>query len=326
MDNAPIQWILDDGPPWAQVIALRDLLGRPPDDPELSAARAAMLAHPLIVALLDDVAAWPNGPLKRHNDASHPLHKMATLAAFGLTQDHPKLAPAVEFILSHPHEDGALQTMIEVPERFGGDGTPKLNWMLCDAPTVLYAVLRLGVAPDVPAVARAIDHLTGLAQDIGWPCAAAAEFGKFRGPGRKDDPCPYANLIAIKALALASGMKESDAARAGVEMLLRHWERQKERKLYMFGIGTDFRKPKYPPVWYDIAHVTDVLSQYPAARRDPRFQEMVGELRAAVDEQGRVTAASMYRAWKGWDFADKKTPSPTITAVVWRTLQRLEAS
>ncbi len=26
--------------------------------------------------------------------------------------------------------------------------------------------------------------------------------GKFRGPGRKDDPCPVANLYALKALSL----------------------------------------------------------------------------------------------------------------------------
>jgi len=47
--------------------------------------------------------------------------------------------------------------------------------------------------------------------------------------------------------------------RQGVHTLLEHWQRQQERKIYLFGIGTDFRKLKYPFVWYDILHVVEAL-------------------------------------------------------------------
>jgi hypothetical protein len=33
----------------------------------------------------------------------------------------------------------------------------------------------------------------------------------------------------------------------------------------------------------------------------------------------------MYRAWKGWSFADKKNPSPWLTLLVHRILKRLES-
>ncbi|MBN1286173.1 MAG: hypothetical protein JXB47_12315 [Anaerolineae bacterium] len=325
MDNLspPVEWIRSEGEPWARVIALRDVLGRPPDDPDLQAARAAVAAHPLVKGLLDEAGAWPGAALKNHNDAKHLIHKLPVLAEFGLSHTHPQLAPVVESILNNPSAEGAFQTMLHLSKRFGGDDADRLSWMLCDAPTVLYGLLSLGVPAHTPAVARAIDHLLGLAQDYGWPCVAAPEFGAFRGPGRKDDPCPYATLVSLRALSLTPGA-ESDAVRTGIGALLRHWETQKERKIYLFGIGTDFRKPKYPFIWYDILHVADVLSRFPAARADVRLHAMVGELHAQADAQGRFTAGSMYRAWKEWDFADKKAPSPTLTAVAWRVFKRME--
>jgi hypothetical protein len=106
-------------------------------------------------------------------------------------------------------------------------------------------------------------------------------------------------------------------------MLLWHWEHQNERKMFLFGIGTDFRKLKYPFVWYDVLHVVDVLSRYPFVHAAPRFREMVATITMQADDVGRYTATSMYRAWKGWSFADKKTPSPWLTFLVCRAIKRL---
>jgi hypothetical protein len=167
-----------------------------------------------------------------------------------------------------------------------------------------------------------VDHLVGLVQENGWRCTTAPALGGFRGPGRRDDPCPIANVYALKALAQLPALADGPAVRAGAEMLLGHWERQAERRLYLFGIGTGFRKLKYPFVWYDILHVTDVLSRFPFVRADPRFQEMLTTVTDQADDQGRYTATSMYRAWKGWSFADKKKPSPWLTLLVQRIEKR----
>jgi hypothetical protein len=178
---------------------------------------------------------------------------------------------------------------------------------------------------DDPRVKRAVDHLVSLVDENGWRCVAAPERGKFRGPGRKDDPCPIVNVYALKALAQVPALLDSPTARTGVEMLLWHWEHQTERKLYLFGIGSDFRKLKYPFVWYDILHVVDVLSRFPFVHDDPRFREMVEAITTQADEQGRYTAGSMYRAWKGWSFADKKQPAPWLTFLVLRVVKRITA-
>jgi hypothetical protein len=218
--------------------------------------------------------------------------------------------------------------------------------MACDAPTLLYALLAFGPStlrrgsgqallrtglgddelcpePVEGRVQKALEHLVGLVDENGWRCKAAPEFGEtFNGPGRKEDPCPIVNVYALKALSQVPELLDSPATRAGAEMLLWHWEHQTERKIYLFGIGTDFRKLKYPFVWYDILHVVDVLSRFPFVHADARFQEMVETITTQADENGRYTASSMYRAWKGWSFADKKNPSPWLTFLVLRVIKR----
>jgi hypothetical protein len=289
------------------------------------AARAEMLAHPQVQELIAGAAAWPGYSLKRHNDAQHPLYKFSTLADFGVRADDPAMAPGIEAVMAHQSPEGPFQSLVNIPKAFGGTGDDMWTWMLCDAPTLLYALLAMGLG-DEPHMQQAVDHLAGLVGENGWRCVGAPELGKFRGPGRKADPCPIVNVFALKALAQVSELLDSPATRTGAEMLLWHWEHQRERKIYMFGIGTDFRKLKYPFIWYDILHVVDVLSRFPFVHSDMRFREMVETITNRADEEGRYTANSMYRAWKGWSFADKKTPSPWLTFLVLRLRRRVETT
>ena len=173
---------------------------------------------------------------------------------------------------------------------------------------------------------RALENVIDGAQENGWHCRVAPDFEGFRGPGRKADPCPIANVYALSTLLQFPELVNDDVIDTAAEMMLWHWEHQKERKLYMFGIGTNFRKLKYPFVWYDILHVVDVLSQLHAVREDSRFKEMVTEILIQADADGRFTASSMYMAWKGWSFADKKHPSPWLTFLVLRILKRLQTT
>jgi hypothetical protein len=318
-----IQWLLESNEPWTRYRTLIDLLDRPEDDAEVQAARAEMVAHPQVQALIEAAAAWPSYALKRHNDAKHPIYKFSTLADFGVRADDPGMEAAIEAVLAHQSDEGPFQTPINVPKVFGGTGEDMWTWVVCDAPTLLYALLALGLRDD-ERVQRAVDCLIGLVDDNGWRCRAAPELGKFRGPGRKDDPCPIANVYALKVLSQVPELVDNPAAHAGAEMLLGHWERRTERKIYLFGIGTDFRKLKYPFVWYDILHVTDVLSRFLFVRADARFREMVDAITDQTDGEGRYTAASMYIAWKGWSFADKKNPSPWLTFLALRIQQRVE--
>jgi hypothetical protein len=318
-----IGWLLESGEPWTRYRTLVDLLGLPEDHPGVLAAREAMLAHPQVQTLIAEAGAWPEYALKRHNDAQHPIYKLSTLADFGVRATDPGVALIVEQVMARQSPEGAFQIPINVPKAFGGTGEDQWTWVLCDAPTTLYALLRMGLAGD-PCVQRAIDHLAGLIDKDGFHCVAAQELGKFKGPGKRSDPCPMANVYSLKALAQDPELRDSVAARGAAEMLLWHWEHRAERKLFLFGIGTDFRKLKYPFIWYDILHVADVLSQVPCVRLDPRLREMVEAIAVQADGEGRFTATSMYRAWKGWSFAEKKESSSWLTFLVLRIQRRLE--
>ena len=339
MTDPTIQWLLESNEPWTRYRTLVDLLDRPEDDPEAQAARADMLAHPQVQGMIAETATWGDRPFKRHNDASYPIYKFSTLADFGVRADDPGpalsrspernegavegMAAGIQAVMAHQSSEGAFQSLVNIPKAFGGTGEDMWTWILCDTPTLLYTLLSMGLGGD-KRVQRAVDHLVGTIDDNGWRCVAAPELGKFKGPGRKSDPCPIVNVFALKALSQIPELLDSPAAHTGAGMLLRHWENQTGRKIYLFGIGSDFRKLKYPFVWYNVLHVVDVLSRFPFVHTAPRFREMLGTITAQADENGRYTANSMYMAWKGWSFADKKNPSPWLTFLVLRVQKRMQ--
>ena len=314
-------WLLDSPEPWTRYRTRLDLLHQPETHPLVQAERESLLADARLQILVTE-SAWPGYALQRHNDARHPLHKLGVLADFGLRRADPVIDLLLESLLNHQSGSGAFQSLVNIPAAFGGSGKEDWTWLSCDAPLVLNALLALGCERD-ERIEMAIEHLVALVDENGWRCASAPELGRFRGPGRRTDPCPIANLYALQALSRLPERINSPAAQAGVEMLLHHWEIRSTQKYYLFAMGTDFLKLKYPFVWYDLLHVVDILSRFPFAYRDPRFQEMLAALIVQSDSQGRFTAGSMYQVWKGWSFADKKTPSPWLTFLVLRMLERV---
>ena len=224
-----IQWLLESDEPWTRYRTLVDLLDRRPNASEVKAARAEMLAHPKVGALIAETATWGDRPFKRHNDASYPIYKFSTLADFGVRADDPDMAAGIKAVLAHQSPEGAFQSLVNIPQSFGGTGEDMWTWMLCDAPTLLYALLSMGLKD--PRVQRAVKHLVGLVDENGWRCVSAPEVGKFRGPGRKSDPCPIVNVFALKALAKAPKLLDSPATHTGVEIVQsRPWPVQRNHE------------------------------------------------------------------------------------------------
>lgn len=323
--NPPIAWLLSQPEPWVRYRTRVDLLGNPENDAQVIADRTAMLAHPSIQDLISRAAEWPNLPLKRHNDASHSLHALGVLADFGLKMDDPGGSGLVEKITAHTSPQGHLQTLLHVSPHYGGSAEPQWSWMLCDLPLVLHALLAFGLN-DPPLIETNLNHLRRLSRENGWPCACDPAWQGFRGPGRKDDPCPYATLISLRAFSFLPETHTWPEVQSGVDMLLNHWQLRKEKKYYLFGIGSDFSKLKYPFIWYDLLHVLTVLSRFENARRDPRLQEMAALLASQQDSNGCFTPTSVWMAWKGWDFAQKKEPSPWLTLLAHRALSAIALS
>ena len=320
MENQ-IDWLLNSDEPWTRYSTLVDLLETPSDTIAAQAAREEILVHPQVLELIEKAAAWPGYPLKRHNDARHPLYAISTLADFGLQAGDPGMRQVITSVLEHVSPELIPESPVLIPKAFGGSGEESWTWILCDSPTLLYSLLAFG-ADEPVLVDKALGFLSGLVAENGWHCTASPALGKFKGPGRKEDPCPIANVYALKALSMVPGDYD-EPARLGVEMLLHHWQVRKEKKYFLFGMGTDFARLKYPYVWYDILHVVDVLSRFAWVHSDPRFKDMVQVITDQADQDGLYTAGSMYMAWKGWSFADKKNPSPWLTFLALRIQKRI---
>jgi hypothetical protein len=317
-----LSWLLD-GPPWVRYGTLVDLLEKPPDSAEVAAVRRELAADPPMKVLLAGLNNWPGGPLQRHNDATHSLHKLVFIADSGIRAADPGIEHIIQRIFDLQSAEGAFQVIARVSPHFGGAGQDQQVWMLCDAPSILYALIKLGREYDT-RLEKAAEHLAGLSFESGWPCAVSAGMGKFRGPGRKTDPCPYATLLALKVFSQLPQWRDSQVCRTGAETILGLWEQRRERRPYLFAMGTDFAKLKAPFIWYDILHVLDVLTQFPWLRQDRRLLEMVEIVRARAGGVGFYTPESVWKAWSEWDFGQKKVPSRLVTLDVLRILKRLE--
>ncbi len=316
----PIDWLLE-GEPYIRYRVRVDLMGRSEEDAEVKRARKAMLADSKIRSLVDELTDWPGVVIASHKSAGQPFHKLAFLADLGLRADDPKMERIIKSVKAHRDELGPFQLPVNIPVHFGGSGKDEWAWALCDAPTLAYALIKFGA--DDSDIRDAVKHLTSLAHGNGWPCAVSKELGRFRGPGRKDDPCPYANLIMLKLLALTDE-RDSPAVRVGTETLLSLWKASAAQHPYMFFMGTDFRKLKTPLIWYDLLHVLYVLSQFDWLRQDARTLDMLALLKKKADAHGRFTIESIWTAWKDWEFGQKREPSRWLTLQAWTIIKRME--
>jgi hypothetical protein len=322
--KAPVEWLLE-GESWIEYRTRRDLLGRSEKDPRVKSARKSMLADARVRNIVTELCGWPGTVISSHKSASQPFHKLTFITDLGLRSGDPGVDTIVARIVKHRSTEGPFQLSVNVPTHFGGTGRDQCAWALCDAPLIVYALVKLGLGRD-PVVKAAIGYLVGLLRDNGWPCAVSKELGSFRGPGRKDDPCPFATLAMLKTLSEIGKQRDSPACRTGANALLGLWSESVTRHPYMFYMGTDFRKLKAPFVWYDLLHALDVLSRFSWLRKDPRLLDMLEVLKSKADHQGRFTPESIWTAWKEWEFGQKKVPSRWLTLLAWRIIGRIEAA
>ena len=315
-----IKYILDNGETWLQYAAKINILNESKDN--LSDLRLQALADPKINSYLGDIADYHNTLVRNHKDPDLPIHKLLFLLDIGLDTDITEIRTAVDKIMENKDGNGVYQSLTNIPKHFGGSGVDGFGWCLCDAPLLLLALLKAGIDYD-KHIKQGVDFLVGFHADSGFPCTVSKELGKFRGPGRKDDCCPYASLIMLKLMSTIPEYRESDVAVNTAMGLLSLWENSWERHPYMFYMGTDFRKLKAPAMWYDLVSVVDVLSRIDAVKSDPSFIEMVAMLKSKQGENGLFTPESVYQKFKGWDFGQKKIPSPYLTYLCHKVLARL---
>lgn len=312
--------LLDVSENWLKYAIRLHLCHEPKDT--LNEISKTALSDDRIQRYLADVANFHGRLVTNHKNPDLPIHKLLFLLDLGFGMDIAEIKKAVDEILNHKDDHGVYQSMTNIPKHFGGAGIDVFSWCLCDAPLLLLALLKTGVDYQ-ENIKPGIDYLVSLIRDNGFPCAVSPELGKFRGPGRKDDCCPYATLIIADLLSHIPEYQDSSIAVTSVTTLLDLWEKSLDQHPYMFYMGTDFRKLKAPSSWYDIVSVAGVLSKYEYVRDDPRFKEMIKLIRSKQDVNGYFTPESVYLKLNDWDFSQKKKLSPYLTYLCLRIFDRL---
>ncbi len=313
--NATVDWLIASDEPWVVYNTLCDL-GATSDNEEVQAAHQKMQAHPHIAALLESLDPWPpETPLSKAYDPKDSLWKLNTLADFGLRRDDDRIAALAERVFAAQSEDGGFL--------HGGFDHTK-SWhtrpYICISHVMTYALARFGYEDD-PRLQRAYDHIAQWQRlDGGW------HPNKLNLPGneREAEPsCPFGTVNVLRAVVARAALRESQSASRAAGFLLDCWKRRGEPyRPVGFGIGSTWDKVQYPFVQYQLLKTADTLAQIPAARQDPRFQEMLDRLEAKRGADGKWTAEGVNKPYSDFDFGQKKQPSAWITFLVMRALMR----
>jgi len=320
VDDNIIPWLLESDP-WTEYRTRLDLLEESPDSTDVILARKRMLDHQKIKSLLEELKAWPGEVLKSHKSAGQLYHKLTFLADLGLNEKDDSVPSIISNITKNKSPEGPFQLITNIPTHFGGTGKDQYTWMLCDAPLLVYCLMKMGLG-DLVDVIRAKNYLVELALENGYPCAATKELGKFHGPGKRGTSCPYATILMLRILSLSEGDRDSVFARNSIDSLLNLWENSRNLHPFIFYMGTDFRKLKAPLIWYDIIHLVDTLSNFEYATNDPRYRGIIKVIQDKSNDEGKYKSESVWRAWKDWEFGQKNYPSPWIAFLVYRILKR----
>jgi len=313
-----INWLLESEP-YVEYATRISILKQ--NKSSLHDLRNLVLLDSRIKRYLNDIANFNSMLVTNHKNPELPIHKLIFLLDVGLDTDVPEIDMAIKQITKNRDEYGMYKSMTNIPKHFGGSGEDTLSWSLCDAPLILYALLKAGISYE-NNVKKGVEYIGTLQKDNGFPCTVSKELGKFRGPGKKDDCCPYATLIILKLLSLIPEYANSELVTIGINQLLNLWENSKVLHPYMFYMGTDFRKLKAPTMWYDIVSMSDCLSYFEVATKDKRFQEILDVIESKANQNNQFTPESIYQKCKDWDFGQKKQPSPWLTFLCLRILER----
>ena len=314
-----IENLLSISEPWLQYAIRVNFLRDSKEN--MAGLKREALKDEKIKLYLKDISNFHGILVSNHKNPELPIHKLLFLLDLGFDTDIPEIKNAVTQIMAHKDKFGIYQSLTNIPKHYGGKGENVFGWCLCDAPLLLLALLRAKVDYQ-KHIRQGVDYLATLFKEHGFPCTVSEEHGKFRGPGRKDDCCPYATLSMLNLMAEIDEYRTGNVACQGADVILSLWENSLEKHPFMFYMGTDFRKLKAPAIYYDIVSVADCLSKFEQIKTEPGFREMIEIIKGKQNADGMFIPESVYQKCKGWDFGQKKTVSPYLSFLCIRILNR----
>jgi hypothetical protein len=319
----PLPWLLepDEANPGVRYFALRDLLGRTTDDPEVVAAQEAVMRTGPVPAILD--AQYPDGFWMKSGSIYSPKYRATIwqvlfLAQLGASGEDERIRRAVEHVFEHGQaESGA----------FAMSGTPSTT-IHCLWGNVTRALLDLGFWGDerlAYAVEQLARSITGDGYD--WYRRGGVQAPGFYCSGNYDLPCGWGAVRVLWALDAVPAGGRTPAVEAAIEAsvdFLLNYDVARADYPYKERVNSSWFKFGYP-----LGYVTDVLLNLEALAEagcgdDPRLDEATELVLSKQDEQGRWPMEYSYNGKMWADVEQKGQPSKWVTLRAVRMLKRMD--
>jgi hypothetical protein len=324
LNGDSLSWLLesDAANPAIRLFALRDLLDRPPDAPEVLAAQAAVMASGPVPAILD--AQQPEGfwekPGGGYGKYRGTAWQIIFLGDLGADPADARVRRGCEYALSHG---------IAPNGGYAYNRTPASSGVLhCLNGNVAHALIRLGRLED-PRVQGAIE----------WQARAITGEGPIQyyqsttsGPGfgcavNAKQPCAWGAVKALKALAAVPPAQRSPlvqrAAAQGATFLL-DYDLALAAYPYTEKVSSAWFKLGFPlSYWSDLLETLSVLAAL-GCGGDAR---LAAARRWLLDKQDAKGCWKLENSLNGKMWADieqKGKPSKWVTLRALRVIKALD--
>jgi hypothetical protein len=327
-----LPWLLENDPenPGVRYFALRELLDKSPDDPEVVEARQAVMSTGPVPVILN--AQEPEGYWVKPGPGYFPQYRatvwaVTMLAQLGADGRDERVRRGCQYVLEHAIDKNGAFSMSAIPSQA----------ILCLNGHLLAALLDLGWSRD-DRVERALEWLArmvtgeGVApnEEKGTPLRylKSATCGPgFRCGYNAKKPCAWGAVNVMDAFSkLPTKARTPLIQRAidvGLEFLL---SKDPAVADYPMGSGSkpsgNWFKFGFPLFWVtDVLHNLTVLTSF-GYGSDPRLSRAVDLMLRKQDERGRWKMEYSYNGKTLVDIEKKGQPSKWVTLRALRLLER----
>jgi hypothetical protein len=328
LNGDPLPWLLEAEMPAVRHLALRQLLDRSADDPEVREACAAAMASDPIAAIL--AAEQSEGYWVKPGAGYGPKYRgtvwqVTFLDQLGADASDPRVRAACEYVLGHCQAESG---------GFAASGRARLKSpppsavIHCLNGNLLRALLGFGWQED-ERVQRAIDwqarSITG--EGMARYYASGTSGPGFACAANERLPCAWGAIKALLALARVPVERRAPhvqrAVDLGVEFLL---SRDPARADYPAGWGNTKPSGSWFKPGFPLGYVADVLQNLEVLcelgyGRDPRLQAAFRWLLAKQDGSGRWRNEYAYKGKTWVDIERQGQPSKWVTLRACRVLK-----
>jgi hypothetical protein len=324
----PLPWLLDEAAPAVRHLALRQLLDRPADDPEVRATREAATRSDPIATILaaQDPAGWWDKPGHGYGTKYRgTTWSLIFLDQLGADPAESHVRAGCAYVLAHSQAPtGGFGCSAAASET---RPPPPSTVIHCLNGNLLRALVGFGWLDD-ERVGRAVAWQATAITGEGEPHWNAATPGPgFRCGANEGLPCAWGAVKALLALARIPPDRRSPeverAITASVDFLL---SRNPALADYPMGYGNTKPNGSWFRLGFPSGYVTDVLQVLEAlveagVGRDPRLADAVDWLLAQQDEHGRWSNRYAYIGKMWVDIDEPGALSRWVTLRACRVLR-----